>query len=287
MAKQGSERSVKSLAIFAGAAILGLLAGYLLWGRAVDWYDVPNVANLKESPENDLIRYGHELIVDTAGHIGKNAKDADKRYAGNELACVNCHLNAGLQPFAAPFVSTFATFPMMVDDQVITLTERINGCMRRSMNGKNLPVGGREMEALIAYIKYLGHNTPQGVRVPGMGLKSLQDPPSAADATRGEEVYAKSCASCHKPDGQGERKPSPAVGYSIPPLWGDDSFNAGAGMAKLAYAAAYIRANMPFTINYEEPVLTLQQAWDVAAYMTSKPRPPAPAETGAEATLPE
>jgi thiosulfate dehydrogenase len=287
MDKQGSERSVKSLAIFAGAAILALVGGYLLWGRAVDWYDVPDVAKLKDSPENDLIRYGHELIVDTAGQIGKNAKDADKRYAGNELACVNCHLNAGLQPFAAPFVSTFATFPMMVDDQVITLTDRINGCMRRSMNGKNLPVDGKEMEAMIAYIKYLGHDTPQGVRIAGMGLLSLQDPPSAADATRGEQVYAKSCASCHKPDGQGERKASPAIGYSIPPLWGDDSFNAGAGMAKLAYAAAYIRANMPFTINYKDPVLSLQQAWDVAAYMTSKPRPPAPPEAGAEKTLPE
>ena len=287
MGKQGSERSVKSLAIFVGAAILGLVAGYLLWGRAVDWYDVPDVAKLKDSPENDLIRYGHELIVDTAGQIGKNAKDADKRYAGNELACVNCHLNAGLQPFAAPFVSTFATFPMMVDDQVITLTERINGCMRRSMNGQNLPVNSKEMEAMIAYIKYLGHDTPQGVRIAGMGLLSLQDPPSAADAARGEQVYAKSCASCHKPDGQGERKPSPAMGYSIPPLWGNDSFNAGAGMATLAYAAAYIRANMPFGVHYEDPVLSLQQAWDVAAYMTSQKRPPAPPETGAEKTLPE
>ena len=287
MGKQGSERSVKSLAIFVGAAILGLVAGYLLWGRAVDWYDVPDVAKLKNSPENDLIRYGHELIVDTAGQIGKNAKDADKRYAGNELACANCHLNAGLQPFAAPFVSTFATFPMMVDDQVITLTERINGCMRRSMNGKNLPVNSKEMEAMIAYMKYLGHDTPEGVRIAGMGLLSLQDPPSAADATRGEQVYAKYCASCHKPDGQGERKTSPAVGYSIPPLWGDDSFNAGAGMAKLAYAASYIRANMPFLINYKEPVLSVQQAWDLAAYMTSKPRPPAPPESEAEAKLPE
>ncbi|MCJ7599847.1 MAG: c-type cytochrome [Methyloceanibacter sp.] len=287
MDKQGSGRSVRTLAIFVGAAISGLVAGYLLWGRAVDWYAVPDVVKLKESPENDLIRYGHALIVDTAGQIGKNAKDADKRYAGNDLSCVNCHLNAGLQPFAAPFVSTFATFPMTVDDQVITLTERINGCMRRSMNGKNLPVSGREMEAIIAYIKYLGHNTPQGVRVRGMGLLTLQDAPAAPDATRGETVYAKLCASCHKPDGQGERKASPAAGYSIPPLWGDDSFNAGAGMAKLAYAAAYIRANMPFTINYEDPVLNLQQAWDVAAFMVSKKRPPAPTETATEAKLPE
>jgi thiosulfate dehydrogenase len=99
MGKQGSERSVKSLAIFVGAAILGLVAGYLLWGRAVDWYDVPDVAKLKDSPENDLIRYGHELIVDTAGQIGKNAKDADKRYAGNELACAECRASAFCRAF--------------------------------------------------------------------------------------------------------------------------------------------------------------------------------------------
>ena len=68
----------------------------------------------------------------------------------------------------------------------------------------------------------------------------------------------------------------------IPPLWGDDSFNAAAGMAKLAYAAAYIRANMPFGVRYLDPVLSEQQAWDVAAFMISKPRPPAPPEAESE-----
>ena len=49
----------------------------------------------------------------------------------------------------------------------------------------------------------------------------------------------------------------PNVGYSIPPLWGDDSFNAAAGMAKLAYAAAYIRTNMPFGVRHQDPVLSV------------------------------
>jgi thiosulfate dehydrogenase len=87
---------------------------------------------------------------------------------------------------------------------------------------------------------------------------------------------------CHKEDGQGEPKSSPAVGYTIPPLWGDASFNAGAGMAKTAYAASYIHDNMPFGIDYRTPVLTVQQAWDVAAYIISKPHPVATAETASE-----
>jgi thiosulfate dehydrogenase len=216
--------------------------------------------------------------MDTASQIGKTASDPEKRYAGNDLACVNCHLNAGLRPFAAPFVSTFATFPMLVDDQVLTLQERINGCMQRSMNGKPLPVDGREMEALVAYMQFLGKGTPEGVRVAGMGLLPLQDPPLSPDAGRGEKVYAAQCANCHKDDGQGVLRAAPAKGYTIPPLWGDDSFNNAAGMARTASAAAYIRANMPFGIRYQDPVLSVQESWDVAAFMISKPRPQASAE---------
>jgi thiosulfate dehydrogenase len=259
--------------LIAGAAGLG--AGYVVWGIPTNWY-AKNVENAPAGEAGDLVRYGHNLIVDTSRYIGKDASDPALRYAGNDLACMNCHLNAGLQPFAAPFVSTYATFPMLVDDQVLTLKDRINGCMQRSMNGRPLPEDGREMEALVAYIRFLGKGTPEGMRVPGMGLLPLQDPPLAPDAGRGEKVYAAQCATCHKDDGQGERRASPARGYVVPPLWGDDSFNSAAGMAKLAYAAAYIRANMPFGITYVEPVLSEQQAWDVAAYMVAKPRPEAP-----------
>lgn len=269
------------IALVVGAAA-GLGAGYVLWNkREVNWYAV-DINKLGPGPENDLIRYGKDLIVNTARHIGKNATDPALRYAGNDLSCQNCHLNAGLQPFAAPFISTFATFPMMVDDQVLTLSGRLNGCMRRSLNGKDLPPDSREMQALIAYIKFVGTGTPDGVRLPGSGLKPIEPPALPPDSRRGQEVYAQQCAKCHKEDGQGELKPSPDVGYSIPPLWGEASFNAGAGMAKIAYAASYIQANMPFGISYVDPVLTVQQAWDVAAFMDSKPHPPATPETGSD-----
>ena len=121
---------VMVLLVLAGAAGLG--AGYVLWNKKdINWYAV-DIDKLGPGSHNDLIRYGRDLVVNTARHIGKNATNPALRYAGNDLACQNCHLNAGLQRFAAPFVSTFATFPMMVDDQVLTLTGRLNGCMRRS-----------------------------------------------------------------------------------------------------------------------------------------------------------
>ena len=161
----------------------------LIWGWPTNWY-ARDVTNLPASPENDIIRYGHSLIVDTAKHIGKAASRSAKALCRQRSCLQELPSRRGLRPFAAPFVSTFATFPMLVDDQVITLKERINGCMLRSMNGKDLPKDSPEMEALIAYIKFLGQGTPEGVRIAGMGLFLLRDPPLAADGGRGEKVYA-------------------------------------------------------------------------------------------------
>lgn len=261
----------KRIAVAAGivvALVVGLGAGYLLWGRAPDWYDVANPATLPAGPENDLVRYGHDLVVDTAALIGPEAKDPALRYAGNALLCTNCHINAGLQAFAAPLVSTYTTYPMMFDDRVVTLPERINGCMTRSMNGRPLPEDGREMQAFIAYMRYIGTGTPEGVRVAGMGLMPLKPPAEAPSAERGATVFAANCARCHGEDG--------ADREGVPPLWGDGSYNSAAGMADMRTAAAFIRANMPDGITIADPLLSEQEAWDVAAFIDGKPRPPGP-----------
>ncbi|MEZ5827766.1 MAG: c-type cytochrome [Hyphomicrobiales bacterium] len=258
-------------------AVAGLGVGWMMWDRPVDWY-AADISKLGPGPENDLIRYGRELVVNTPRYIGKSAENPDMRYAGNDLSCQSCHLKAGLQPFAAPFVSTVTSFPMMVDNKVIPLSERINSCIELGLNGRPLPADSREIQALVAYMVFLGKGTPKGVRVPGMGLMPLAFPEVPPDARRGIEVYARHCASCHGADGEGAPKASPEVGYDVPPLWGGGSFNGGAGMGKIAYAASYIHANMPPGADYEAPVLTVQQAWDVAAYINSKPHPVAPPE---------
>ena len=257
------------------AVAIGIGAGYALWGKPKDWYVFHDPAKLPSGAENDLIRAGHAIIISTPTQIGPLASDPANRYAGNKLACTNCHLNGGLQKFGAPLVSTFATYPLLVNDTVETLAQRINGCMTRSMNGKPLPETGDAMNALIAYIRFLGDGTPEGVRVPGMGLKPLPAPPAAADPTRGATVFATVCSRCHGSGGQGQALES-GRGYAIPPLWGADSFNAAAGMADSKMAAAFIHANMPRGATSDSPILTVQQAWDAAVYVTSQSRPPAP-----------
>jgi hypothetical protein len=52
----------------------GLDTGYLLWCWPTNWY-ARDVTSLPASPENDVIRYGHSLIVETSKHIGKAVSD--------------------------------------------------------------------------------------------------------------------------------------------------------------------------------------------------------------------
>ena len=59
----------------------------------------------------------------------------------------------------------------------------------------------------------------------------------------------------------------------MPPVAGPDSFNDGAGMARLITAANFIHFNMPHGTDYLNPQLTVEEAWDIAAYLVSLPRP--------------
>ena len=97
----------------------------------------------------------------------------------------------------------------------------------------------------------------------------------AADPERGRSLYANACAVCHGPDGSGVRRslPTTDLGYMMPPLWGADSFNDGAGMSRLITAANFIHFNMPHGADYLNPQLSPVDAWDIAAYVISQPRP--------------
>ncbi len=61
--------------------------------------------------------------------------------------------------------------------------------------------------------------------------------------------------------------------FVAPPLWGPGSFNTGAGMHRLLMTAAFIKGNMPLGTPWDRPVLTDEQAYDVAAYINSHERP--------------
>ncbi len=109
----------------------------------------------------------------------------------------------------------------------------------------------------------------------GRGFLKLADPPLPYDPERGAKVFAENCTACHGENGEGMTDADGV--YTYPPLWGDHSFNWGAGMGRIANAAGFIKANMPFGQGYS---LTDQQAWDVAAFVDAHERPRDPRQTG-------
>lgn len=236
-----------------------------------------DVSKLPDDRYGRLVKYGEQLTNRTFAYLGPEVKDAKMRYAGNNLACASCHQAGGTKKYAMPWVGVHATYPQYRgrDDEVGTLEQRVNDCMERSMAGKALPLDSREMKAFTTYMHFLSQGVPVGGKVDGQGVPSLQPPNRRADLQAGSKVYQAKCVACHGPDGAGVRAGAvgSATGYTFPPLWGKDSFNHGAGMGRLLEAYAFIKTNMPLGTVYGQPQLTDDEAYDVAGFVLSKPRP--------------
>ena len=245
-------------------------AGATIW-------TVPEIGALPDDANSRLVRRGRDLITATYAHIGPEVADRAKRFAGNNLACGNCHLQAGTKKFGIPLFGLLGVFPRYNArlGAEMTIEDRLNACMTRSMNGRALPADAPEMQALVAYIKFLSTGVAPGQLLPGMGTGNMPELDRAADPARGAALYANACVACHGPDGAGIRRslPTTDLGYMMPPLWGSDSFNDGAGMARLITAANFLHFNMPHGVDYLNPQLSPEQSWDIAAYVLSQPRP--------------
>ena len=217
-------------------------------------FRIPQESEIKDSITLASVRRGRALIHST--------KDSLPAYVGASLTCANCHIADGTVADAMPLVGSYARFPQYRgrSGKVDVLEDRINDCFERSMNGKALPREGRDMHDIISYLAFLSMGFPVGVPMEGQGMPEI--PVLPGDTARGRAVFTTTCVACHGADGQG----TPAA----PPLWGPKSFNIGAGMARLNSAARFIHKVMP----RDRPgILTPQQAYDVAKYITAQPRP--------------
>ncbi|WOH80984.1 c-type cytochrome [Bradyrhizobium sp. BEA-2-5] len=259
------------------AAAAGISASSAARAQAPAVWTVPEVGALPNDAFGVQVRRGRDLITATYAHIGPEVADTARRFAGNNLACSNCHLAAGTKKFGLPIFGLFELFPQYSArlGAEITIEDRVNSCMVRSMNGRELPNDSVEMQAIVAYIKFLSSGVAAGQILPGLGAGTMPELKRAADPVRGKAIYANSCQTCHNTDGSGIRRslPTTDLGYVMPPLWGPDSFNNGAGMARLITAANFLHFNMPHGADYLNPQLSVEQAWDVAAFVISQSRP--------------
>lgn len=280
-------RRRKASSLLIGLAMLGAGAAYArmlgpagagvpsaMSGPVPQAWSVPDITQLPDDDGGRLVRRGQSLIMHTAASLGPQVADPARRFAGNDLDCQSCHLDGGTRKFGLPLVGAFARYPSYRprSGKIGTIEDRVNGCMTRSLNGRPLPENGADMAAIVAYLKFLSTGTLPGSRTEGQGPGPLVEPARAADPARGRQVFAENCAACHGAQGEGMRGDGDP-GYAVPPLWGAGSFNDGAGMARLINAASFIRNNMPHGTTWSAPALSVDDAWDVAAYIESRPRP--------------
>lgn len=218
-----------------------------------------------------LIYYGYQLIANTAYYLGPKGRLGK---TSNALNCQNCHLDGGTRPFGNNFGKVMSTYPQYKarNNETQDVYLRINDCMLRSMNGKPLNYQSREIKAIYAYIKWLDKGIPKGVIRGGTKMKKLPYLNRAANPESGKQVFIQNCQSCHGADGQGQYN-SALQKFDYPPLWGPNSYNDGAGMFRLGTFASFVKYNMPYGTNYHNTVLKDADAWDVAAYVNSQPRP--------------
>jgi len=212
-------------------------------------------------PGNQLgeqIRLGYEIVV--------NTQEYARPYVGNRLNCTNCHLDGGLNPNAASFVGLAAVYPeyRVRNARMNTLADRVNECFERSLNGRVLPPDSSKLQAVVAYITWLSRGVPSGATLPWRGLQRIESR-RTLDPANGKKVFANKCAFCHGSDGQGT--------MAAPPVWGPQSYNIAAGMARVTVAAAFIKSNMPRSWGWS---LSDDDAYDVAAYINAQPRPDFP-----------
>jgi thiosulfate dehydrogenase len=218
----------------------------------------------------DQIKWGYRLFVNTpheAPHL-----------TGGGVACANCHLNAGQRERALPLVGITGMFPEYNNRaaRLISLQDRVVDCFLRSENATGrgtdaLPEpASKEVLAITAYLTWLGRGYAVGTNPSWRNKNAIAAdkliPVGKLDAAVGETLYTERCASCHGQDGQGVQIGDKKAG----PLWGDGSWNDGAGAARVYTLAGIIRYSMPYL---NPGSLTDEEAQQVARFITSKPRP--------------
>jgi len=234
-------------------------AGAAVWDS--DAWSPPAISELPNDSLGASIRRGLALVTHT--------RDSLAKFVGSNLNCTSCHLDEGRRETSAPFNGVYARYPRFIDrtGAVVPIEDRVNYCMTRSLAGTTLPANSREMQDMVAYLAFLSRGVPVGSQPKVTGMPKM--PALTADSGRGRVVYVRECARCHGADGSGG-----VFGNVIAPaLWGAKSFSIGASMARRERAASFVRHNMPL----DKPgSLNDQDAFDVAALITSMPRPDLP-----------
>lgn len=271
-----------------------------------DYLQPRDLSTIPDTPFGDQVKRGYSLFVNSQQMRGTYVGNEQ-----NCVNChMEAGRKANAAPLWAAYMAYPAY--RKKNDRVNSYADRIQGCFTYSMNGKAPAYDSPEIIALSSYAYWLSMGAlldgyglekepipeldnkalqtggkvedfplpdviaqalplEERSKLAGRGYPKIAAPEQTPSPERGASVYEKNCATCHSEDGLGIKDSN---GHSyIPPLWGENSYNWGAGMHRINTAAYFIYENMPLGKSVQ---LSEQEAWDVAAYVNSHERPQDP-----------
>lgn len=202
----------------------------------------PSVSDLDQDDElTPFIEKGEALLDGT--------EQIEAEENGDKDSCMSCHAD-GSDANGVSFIGITSEYPQYDErvDAVITLQEKINNSIVRTLNGEKLDYDGEEMRAIIAYMTYISK---------GQDYEDYQDEKIVEDIP--------------EPDlDNGEKLFDEKIGDIAPQLWGEHSFSDGSQMTRMSVLTNYIKNNLP----EDDPgSLSDQEAADIAGFALSQDRP--------------
>jgi thiosulfate dehydrogenase len=229
--------------------------------------------SLDDSKLGTEIRWGFKIFTDTPREA--------PQFTPSRISCNNCHLNGGQRELSLPLVGVAGMFPEYNrrSGRLYSLVDRVIDCFLRSENASGIIEGdqaelpaatSKEVLAVSAYLTWLAQGSEVG-KNPAWRGKNIIDPShlipiEKLDPVKGEAFFMQHCTNCHGENGQGVAIGDKKAG----PLWGPDSWNDGAGAARVYTLAGIIRYSMPYL---DPGRMTDDEAQQIAAFINSKPRP--------------
>ncbi|BEK36333.1 c-type cytochrome [Campylobacter coli] len=232
-----------------------------------------SIDDVPKGKQGDLIRYGIELLSKTESTLGPYSK---LKKTNNEVNCVACHMDndgnglPGTKKYVIPFLNVLNNYPKLDIEtmKIISVEDRIRGM--GGTDSHKFPNDSKEMKAILAYFKWLkeAYEVKDGVKLEGDFFAKMNFSNRPADPVRGKKLFEENCVACHGERGLGVKNDNyeQGGGHLYPSLL---IYPDGGHMAMIPFLARFLKSAMPFGASADNPILSDEDALDIAAYINT------------------
>lgn len=115
----------------------------------------------------------------------------------NGKSCASCHAEGGSGPSLKHVAVTYPKWHTH-RKRIVLLEQRINMCRMHHMDSDHYPLGSRESNLLLSYVKYLGRHEAIQVTTDGPAVEAFARGKQSFYRRTGQLNFA--CATCHAPE---------------------------------------------------------------------------------------